>query len=96
VPIPIRCLLWGDNVEHLWASHRVTPEEVEEIVFGFDGQAPSYRVRRDGDAYIVYGETGDGRLLKMVGTFAEGRAFRVFGAIDMDIRDRRVYRRGKV
>lgn len=96
MPIPIRRLHWDDYVEHLWASHGVTPEEVEEIVFGFDGQAPSYRVRRDGDAYVIYGETGDGRLLKIVGTFAEGRAFRVFGAIAMDIRERRVYRRGKV
>jgi len=57
----IRKLFWDDNnVEHLWQSHGVTPDEVEEIVIGLDDEDPIFRVRRDGDYYVIYGETGSG------------------------------------
>lgn len=88
-------LLWDeDNVQHLWQSHRVTPDEVEEILFGLEGEEPTYRIRRDGEYLVVYGETGGGRLLKMAGEFCENR-FRVFAARDMDKDERRAYRRKK-
>lgn len=88
-------LIWDDaSVEHLWQSHRVTPDEIEEILFGLPGEEPSYRVRRDGDYMIVYGETGGGRLLKFVGEF-EGQRFRVFAARDMEPDEKRAYRKRK-
>jgi uncharacterized DUF497 family protein len=94
--LPVFELFWDENnVEHLWQSHQVTPDEIEEIILGLEDDAPRYKCRRDGDAYVIYGETGNGRLLKMVGRFAGKRAFRVFGAIDMDDRERRSFRKGK-
>ena len=95
--LPIDELYWDDNnADHIWRSHGVTVDEVEEIVFGIEGARPEYRARRSGDAYIVYGETGAGRLLKMVGEFVKVRMFRIFGAIDMDDSERRSYRKGKI
>jgi uncharacterized DUF497 family protein len=97
VPLFIDELYWTDNnVDHLWHRHGVTVDEVEEIVFGIEGARPECRARRSGDAYIIYGETGAGRLLKMVGEFLKARMFRVFGAIDMDDAERRSYRKGKI
>jgi len=96
VPLIIDALHWDENnVGHLWQSHQVTPDEIEEIIFGIEGAAPRYRARRHGHAYIIYGETGAGRLLKMVGEFVGTRTFRVFGAVDMDSAERRSYRKGK-
>lgn len=68
---------------------------MEEILFGCDGEEPTYRQRRDSDYLIIYGETGAGRLLKMVGEFLADGQFRVFAAIDMDDDEKRTYRRGK-
>jgi uncharacterized DUF497 family protein len=97
VPLSIDELFWSDNnVDHLWQSHGVTADEVEEIIFGIEGAPPDYRARRIGAAYIIYGETGAARLLKMAGEFMSARMFRVFGAIDMDNAERRSYRKGKI
>ncbi len=87
-------LFWNDeNVGHLWDAHQVTPDEVEEVLFGADGEAPSYRVRRDGAFHVVYGETGSGRLLILVGELLEERRFRPFAARDMAPNERRNYRK---
>lgn len=86
-------LFWNEtNVDHLWAAHRVTPDEVEEIIFGIDGEPAIYRVSRDGDNYVLFGETGGGRLLLVVGEFVRDRRFRVFAARDMDAAEKRAYR----
>ena len=87
-------LYWDDNNrEHLCQSHRVTPDDVEEVLFGVDGEEAVYRQRRDGSYLIVYGETGSGRLLKLVGEFLEDGRFRVFAAQDMDAQEKRAFRR---
>ena len=89
-------LHWDDNnVDHLWRSHAVNPDEVEEIIFGIEDEPPVFLVRRDGDGYVMYGETGSGRLLKMVGELVGTGRFRVFGAMDMDEAERRAYRKRK-
>ena len=89
-------LYWDDeNVEHLWQSHQVTPDEVEEILFGVDHEEPVYPVKRDGDYYRIYGETGGGRLLKMVAEHMENGQWRVFGAMDMSDKERRSFREGR-
>lgn len=86
--------LGGHNVLHLWQSHRVTPDEIEELLFGLDGEDAIYRLRRDGDFLTVYGETGSGRLLKLVGEFMDNGQFRVFAAQDMDGAEKRAFRKG--
>jgi uncharacterized DUF497 family protein len=89
-------LFWNDeNVGHLWAAHQVTSDEIEEIIFGVEGEEPTYRIRRDGDFYCISGETGNGRLLNIVGEPLENNRFRVFGARDMNQQELRAYRKGK-
>jgi uncharacterized DUF497 family protein len=89
-------LYWDENnVQHLLVAHHVTPDEVEEILFGCDGDEPTYRIRKDGDFYIISGETGSGRLLKVVGEILEDKRFRVFAARDMKANELRAYRKGK-
>jgi hypothetical protein len=89
-------LYWDhSNVEHLWERH-VTPDDVEEILFGIDGEDPIYRMRRDGDYYLIYGETGGGRLLKMAAEQLEDGRWRVFAAIDMNDNEKRNFREGKI
>lgn len=88
-------LIWDDeNLKHLWQSHQVTPDEVEEILLGIPGEEPIYRKRRDGEYLICYGETGGGRLLKIVGELC-GERFRVFAARDMEQVEKRAYRKRK-
>lgn len=49
-------LFWNDdNVDHLYHRHHVTVSEVEEIVFGIDGETAMYRVIRERDFYVLYG-----------------------------------------
>ena len=92
IPEPLH---WDDNnVQHLWQSHQVTPDEVDELLFGVDGEEAIYRLRRDGDFLMVYGETGSGRLLKIVGEFTSDKQFRVFAAQDMDEAEKRAFRKG--
>ncbi len=89
----IKKLYWENaNVEHLWVAHQVTVDEIEEIVFGIDGECAAYHIRRDGEFYVIAGETGGGRLLIVVGEFLEEGFFRVFGARDMKTREARSYR----
>jgi uncharacterized DUF497 family protein len=88
-------LFWNDNnVDHLAERHHVNVEEVEEIVYGIDDERTTFRIKREGDFYVIFGETGHGRLLKLVGEFLEDRHFRVFAARDMDDREKRAYRKG--
>lgn len=92
----IDALYWDDNnIRHLWKRH-VSPDDVEEIVFGTDGERARFLAKREGDAYKIYGETGGGRLLKMVGEFLPDGRFRIFHAMDMNDVERRKYRTGKL
>ena len=94
VPRIIQPLYWDENNrEHLWQSHRVRPDEVEEVLFGVDGVEATYEQYRDGDYLLLFGETGAGRLLRLVGEFINDGRFRVFAAQDMDQREKRAFRR---
>jgi uncharacterized DUF497 family protein len=87
-------LAWDDNnVDHLWQSHQVTPDEVEEVLLGIEGQDPQLVQTRDGDYHAFLGQTGGGRMLSMVGEFLDGRQLYVFSARDMNEREKRRYRR---
>lgn len=90
----VKRLFWDDNnVDHLWASHHVSPAEVEEIVFGIDGDGPRYDIVRDGGNYEIYGQTGGGRLLLMVGALIRDGHMRIFAARGMDEREKRAFRK---
>ncbi|MBC5809432.1 MAG: hypothetical protein GIW95_01025 [Candidatus Eremiobacteraeota bacterium] len=69
--------------------------EVEDILFGIDGEDPDYVLSRDGDYFTIYGQTGKGRLLKLVGELREDGRLRVFSAIDMDAKEKRLFQKGR-
>ncbi len=93
-PPSIILLAWDDNnVDHLWQSHHVTPDEVEEALLGVEGDEPRYVQTRDGDYYALLGQTGGGRLLSMVAEYLDGGRLYVFSARDMNEREKRRYRR---
>jgi hypothetical protein len=89
-------LYWDDNtIEHLWQSHRVSPEEIEEAIFGVDDQEAYLRTRRIGDDYLFLGETADGRTLRMLAEVRRDGRLRVFHAMDMSRDEIRAYRKRK-
>lgn len=93
---PIRELFWEEddsNVQHLWQSHQVRIEETQDVLFGIDGEDPYLIWESVGQDYAAFGETSGGRLLKILGEFRAGGAFRIFHAMDMNQSERRRYRR---
>ena len=90
----IRSLVWDDdNIVHLWWSHRVVPDEVEEALCGVEGEDPHYLETRDGAYYVFLGRTGGGRLLAMVGEYTNDGRLYVFSARDMNHREKQRFRR---
>lgn len=88
--MPSEVLAWDENnVEHLWAAHRVTPDDIEDIFYGTTDESPHYTKRRDGDYYVFLGRTGGGRLLSLVGEYLQDGRLYVFGARDMNAREKR-------
>jgi uncharacterized DUF497 family protein len=91
--LPIHEIFWdedGNNADHLWERHQVEPDEVEEVVFGSDGEPSGALIYQDRNAaYAIYGRTGGGRLLIIVGEFREPGVFRPFSARDMDENQKR-------
>jgi hypothetical protein len=55
----IRPPLFGNenNENHLKASHNVSRDEVESILFGLDEEPAIYQIRRVADAYEIFGVT---------------------------------------
>jgi hypothetical protein len=70
----------------------MTADDIEEVFFGVDGEAPEYRVRRAGGLFVVYGETGAGKPVIIVGEIVAGKSFRAFGARDMTPAEARAFR----
>jgi hypothetical protein len=81
-----------------WVSHQVDPIEIEEMLFGIDGEEePRYLMTGDGNGYVVLGQTPDGRFLKLYGEYVvsepDGQSlFRPVGCIDMTPNDRRRFK----
>jgi hypothetical protein len=69
----------------------MTADDIEELFFGVDGEAPAYRVRRAGELFVVYGQTGAGGLVAVVGEIV-GKSFRAYGARDLTAAEARAYR----
>ena len=83
---------WDEgNVKKNWESHRVTPQEAEQVFFNrplivADDAKHSEAERR----YYVLGQTDEDRALFVVFTVREER-IRVISARDMSRRERKVY-----
>lgn len=91
--MPPISLVWDkNNLAHLWQSHQVTPDEVQEALLGVDGEESRFMMRRDGDYYRLLAETADGRLLSMIGEFLDSGTLYVFSARDMNSSEKRRFR----
>ena len=84
----IGSLEWDDeNIEHI-SRHGVTPAEVEDICFELH---IAYSGRND--RHILYGQTDNGRFLKVVLKRLHGSRFRPITAFDMSESEKRSYRK---
>ena len=84
---------WDEgNVGKNWESHRVTPQETEQVFFNrplivADDPKHSRSERR----YFVLGQTDENRALFVAFTL-RGQRIRVISARDMSRKERKVYR----
>ena len=88
-------IIWLPHViDKLASKHRVTPEEVDEVLFG----RPLYRKVQKGhvpgeDVYAALGRTQAGRYLIVIFVYKQTREALVLSARDMDRKERRQYDR---
>ncbi len=86
-------IIWLPQViDKLAWKHRVTPEEVDQILFG----GPHFRKVQKGyipgeDVYAALGQTEAGRYLTVFFIYKESREALVLSARDMDRKERRHY-----
>ena len=81
-------LEWYDeNIEHI-SKHRVTPVEVEDVCFGLH-----IAYSGENNRYILYGQTDNGRYLKIVLKRLHGSRFRPITAFDISESEKRSYRK---
>jgi uncharacterized protein len=80
------------NSEKIWARHRVTPGECEELFFNRPtvvGEDEKHSAREE--RFYALGQTDAGRLLFVVFT-VRSRLIRVISARDMSRKERRIFR----
>lgn len=88
-------IIWlPDVVDKLAWKHAVTPEEVDEVLFG----KPYYRKVQKGhipgeDVYSALGRTRAGRYLAIFFIYKQTRDALILSARDMDRKERRQYER---
>ena len=88
-------IIWLPHViDKLASKHRVTPEEVDEVLFS----RPLYRKVQKGhvpgeDVYAALGRTQAGRYLIVIFVYKQTREALVLSARDMERKERRQYDR---
>jgi len=81
-------LEWDDNnIEHI-AQHGVTPQEVEDVCFGFH-----IYVREDGQRFVISGQSASGRYLNVVVERVGKGAFKPITAFEMSESYKRRYKK---
>ena len=88
----IEIISWDqETVDHI-SNHSVSPEEVEEALF--NEEAPPLIMRGKEGRYLAYGKTHRGRLLLIVWVLRYRRT-KIITARDMNLKEKRFYRRSK-
>ena len=88
-------IIWLPHIiDKLATKHRVTPEEVDEVLF----RRPLFRKVQKGhnpgeDVYSALGQTESGRYLIVIFVYKRTREALVISARDMDRKERRQYDR---
>ena len=88
-------IIWLPQViDKLAWKHQVTPEEVDEVLFG----NPFYRKVHKGhvageDVYAALGQTESGRYLSVFFIYKQTREALILSARDMDRKEKRRYDR---
>lgn len=79
---------WDDNnIEHI-ARHGVTPQEVEDVCFGFH-----IYVREGGQRYVISGQSASGRYLNVAIERVGKGVFRPITAFEMSENYKRRYKK---
>lgn len=95
MPVKITDIIWLKNItEKLDWKHRLTPEEVEEVLANY----PEYRFVERGkiqgeDVYAAYGQTDAGRYITAIFIRKTGGKALVISARDMNKKERKQYGR---
>jgi len=80
-------LEWDDaNVEHI-SKHRISPTEVGDVCFG-----THIAVKGRNGRYILYGQSDNGRYIKLILVRLFGAFYRPITAYDMPEKEKRTYR----
>lgn len=88
-------IIWSNAiVEKLAVKHRVTPDEVEEVL----GNKPKFRFVERGDrsgedVYLALGRTSAGRYLAVLFIYKLSRQALILSARNMADKERRMYDR---
>lgn len=92
MPLRIDELYWDENnLQHLWRSHQVTADEIEDTLLGGDGEEPDYIEKRVGGYRAFLARTPGGRLLSLVGEYLGDGQLYIFSARDMTGAEKRRY-----
>jgi uncharacterized DUF497 family protein len=90
--LEVRIISWDqDTVDHI-SRHRVSPEEVEDLLFN-DDELPVIMRGREG-RYLTYGKTQGGRYLLVVWVM-KYRKTKIITARDMTNKEKQFYKRAK-
>ncbi|HEX5199698.1 BrnT family toxin [Paractinoplanes rhizophilus] len=82
-------ILWTGTSEDHIAKHNVTPDEVEEVLYG----RPRLRVPGRQSTYLVLGQTAAGRYLLIVTARSGEDQIYIVTARDMKENERRLFAR---
>jgi uncharacterized DUF497 family protein len=93
--VRIEGILWLEEiVEKLWQKHRVTPEEVEQLLEGRPRFYYAEQGRREGeDVYMALGRTEAGRYLAVLFVHKLSNDALILSARDMAPKERKRYDR---
>ncbi len=91
----IRRCLWSEYVvEKIARKHRLSADEVEEVLAGRPRIRRLSRGRLKGeDLYLAYGQTEGGRYLTIFFIYKKSGDALIVSARDMDEKERAAYRR---
>ncbi len=85
-----RIFITAKNAEKIWRKHRVTYEEVREVV---EYRTPHVRKARGQNRYEAYGQTDAGRYLFTILETHGHELFEVITAMEMTDYQRRYYQK---
>ena len=84
----INSLEWDDvNMEHIMDKHHLSPKEIEDVCFGRHYAFPAKYKR-----IAVFGQTSNGRCIKIILKWLHDNAYRPITAFGMNREEQKKYK----